>query len=87
MRVRNFWLSITWCFLLTKTIIGQTWYLLNSLPVSPFHSVDKIFQCNRSIEDQNLHLRIDVVSLSVFDCTSTQQAISSTGSLAKLVCK
>ena len=87
MRVRNFLLSITWCFLLTKTIIGQTRYLLNSLPVTPFRSVDKIFQCRRSIDDQNLHLRIDVVSLSVFHCISTQQAIPSTGSLAKLVCK
>ena len=87
MRVRNFWLSITLYYLLIRTIIGQTWYLLNSLPVTPFHSVDKIFQCNRSVEDQNLHLRIDIVSLSVFHCTSAQQAIPSTGSLAELVCK
>ena len=32
------------------TIIGQTWHLLNSLPVTPLYSVDKIFQCNSLIE-------------------------------------
>ena len=37
---------------LSKTFIGQTWYLLNNLPVTPLSSVDKIFQCNRSIVDQ-----------------------------------
>ena len=51
------------------------------------YSVDKIFQCNHSIEDQNLHLWQDVVSLSVFQCTFTQQTIPSTGWLSKLVCK
>ena len=38
-------------FLLTKTIIGLTWYLLNSLLLTPlYYSVDKIFQCNHSLQ-------------------------------------
>ena len=37
---------------LSKTFLGQTWYLLNNQPVTPLSSVDKIFQCNHSIVDQ-----------------------------------
>ena len=46
-----------------KVYYGSNVVPLNSLPVTPLYSVDTIFQCNRSIEVQNLQTVFNLIVL------------------------